>query len=358
MEKSETRVENAQNQTGEVPSIAQRPPATPATVAPKTRETFEELVAKMEQVSRVVGEVQEIQRSVAKPQAIPGAAATNPGVPETFEVVSIKPSPPPVPVPGGRTGGFGSAAITCLAAARGSQIQVSPTRFAVSRVSVHALIAAAYGVDCSLPETISAEPEWAKSEPFDIQAVIPAGPYNLTRHDVAGGNDVRFQSMLRNMLSERFRLRLRLGTREVSGFRLVASKTGTWDCHMPKTCHGLRLSEDQDPEGVGIDHEGRTAIFTTLALHTSISNWAMTVAERQVGRPVTDETGLAGFYDIRLEYPVPFDVTSLEGLERMSAEVKDRFPAAIQEQLGLKLQPARVSTTVLAIEHVEKPTPN
>src|SRR5690349_18697004 len=142
-----------------------------------------------------------------------------------FEIVSIKPTPPPTAVAGGRTGGLGSPAHTCLASVPRAQLQLSPTRFAVSRVSVHALIAAAYGVDCSLPEAIGTEPDWAKSEAFEIQAVIPSGDYNFTRHGVVEGNEPLFQRMLQNMLSDRFRLQLKQETKEVAGYQLVATKT-------------------------------------------------------------------------------------------------------------------------------------
>lgn len=66
-------------------------------------------------------------------------------------------------------------------------------------------------------------------------------------------------------------------------------------------------------------------------------------------RLVVDETGLKGTYDFVLNgvsmRPAPDEsVTSIF--------------TALQEQLGLKLEPQKAPVEVLVIDHVEKPTPN
>jgi uncharacterized protein (TIGR03435 family) len=74
------------------------------------------------------------------------------------------------------------------------------------------------------------------------------------------------------------------------------------------------------------------------------------------GQPVVDKTGLTGSYRVSLNFnrmatlmppsatPPPNDAPSLF--------------TAIQEQLGLKLQPSRIVRDTLVIDHVERPTPN
>ena len=64
------------------------------------------------------------------------------------------------------------------------------------------------------------------------------------------------------------------------------------------------------------------------------------------GRPVLDETGLVGNYELRLRY---------------SAGIGDDGPAlptALREQLGLRLEPVNAPTEVLVIDHIERPTEN
>jgi uncharacterized protein (TIGR03435 family) len=81
-------------------------------------------------------------------------------------------------------------------------------------------------------------------------------------------------------------------------------------------------------------------------------------------RPVIDKTGIAGRFDIHLEFAA--DATTLKLLPE-----GDRAPvaglasgpgggsifAAIQ-QLGLKLEPAQGPREILVIDHVERPTEN
>ena len=74
------------------------------------------------------------------------------------------------------------------------------------------------------------------------------------------------------------------------------------------------------------------------------------------GRVVVDKTGLAGSYHVTLNYDMmaarrPPSVTP----------APDSAPAvftAIQEQLGLKLEPSRTPRDTLIIDHIERPTPN
>jgi len=67
------------------------------------------------------------------------------------------------------------------------------------------------------------------------------------------------------------------------------------------------------------------------------------------GRRVLDETGLKDAFDLALKFNAnPADVTSDE----------PSLFAALQEQLGLKLEPKTANVQVLMIDHVERPTEN
>jgi uncharacterized protein (TIGR03435 family) len=83
-----------------------------------------------------------------------------------------------------------------------------------------------------------------------------------------------------------------------------------------------------------------------------------------LGRPVVDQTGLAGGYDIDVRYtPEPFAAAALalrpgaaapEGIDPEGPSLY----AALEDQLGLKLQPARAPVDVLVIDHVEPLRPD
>ena len=71
-----------------------------------------------------------------------------------------------------------------------------------------------------------------------------------------------------------------------------------------------------------------------------------------VDRVVVDRTGLIGFFD--------FDLSWTPNLAPGATTRDDSGSlfTALEEQLGLKLEPIRGSVEVLVIDHVEKPTPN
>ena len=83
-------------------------------------------------------------------------------------------------------------------------------------------------------------------------------------------------------------------------------------------------------------------------MNTPLSSFA-TSLRSLAGRPVVDKTGIQGRYDFTLSF------ARLDDPESTLAS----FSTAVQEQLGLKLEPAKVPLELLVIDHVEKiPTEN
>ena len=64
----------------------------------------------------------------------------------------------------------------------------------------------------------------------------------------------------------------------------------------------------------------------------------------EIGRPVVDKTGLRRQYEFRLDYAARAD------------EDKPDIVTAVQEQLGLKLEPTRTSAEFVVIDNIEKPS--
>jgi uncharacterized protein (TIGR03435 family) len=78
-----------------------------------------------------------------------------------------------------------------------------------------------------------------------------------------------------------------------------------------------------------------------------------------VGRIVEDRTGLEDAYDFNLEFTP--EGTPLPGGGAPAAAPDPNSPSvftALEEQLGVKLQPERAPVDVLVIDRVERPTPN
>jgi uncharacterized protein (TIGR03435 family) len=73
---------------------------------------------------------------------------------------------------------------------------------------------------------------------------------------------------------------------------------------------------------------------------------------RQLGQPVEDSTGLIGVFDLKLEW------TPDEHSQDTTKDAPSLF-TAVQEQLGMKLQPGKVNVDILVVDRVERsPTEN
>jgi uncharacterized protein (TIGR03435 family) len=71
----------------------------------------------------------------------------------------------------------------------------------------------------------------------------------------------------------------------------------------------------------------------------------------EIGRRVVDQTGLTGLWDFTLEASPPTQTPSQPSTGPTMLE-------ALQDQLGLKLKPARATISLPVIDHIERPTQN
>ena len=256
---------------------------------------------------------------------------------QSFEVAAVR-----LNKSGG--GGFGS-------------IQVQPGgSVTVSGVSLRALIAYAYGLD------VLYEPVQGKSELldqfFDVSAKAGADV-----EKAAYGTIGPLNAMLQNLLADRFKLLVRTESRAQSGYALVRAKSdGTL---------GPRIR----PSDISCAHQGSALKATgdkrSCAL-TSI-NGEMTANGHESGelarhlatqlrRPVIDRTGLVGSYEMRMTFD-PFELAETAGLPFRpippdGVRSKPTLFTALQEQLGLKLEPLSVAARVLIVERLEPPSEN
>ncbi len=279
-----------------------------------------------------------------------------PSTPPTFEVVSIRPCDAGGPRGGGGRGeGAGSG---------GGGAGLSPGRLHVSCNTLEGLIQEAYHIyangtafkghvthDSLNP--VEGGPAWIKSERYDINAVAVGTP----------GMPVMRGPMMRALLEDRFKLKLRREMREVSVYVLTVAKNGLK--LSPREEESCNLSPGKRPPNacgnVGdsagtLDHYG-----------ISMSDFAQDL-RNILNRPISDKTGIQGRFDFHLKYR-PDEATRPEN-SASDIEVAPTFspatdPAgypsiftAVQEQLGLKLDRGRGSDEFLVIDHVERPSEN
>jgi uncharacterized protein (TIGR03435 family) len=198
----------------------------------------------------------------------------------------------------------------------------------MENISLKQMIELAYGVkDYSL-----SGPAWLDSEKFDISATAPEG----ASQDQHGPVLERFPlPMLRSLLTERFGLTVHREAKSMAGFGLLAGKKPPESHPMP-------------PQGNSSVNWGDGKMTSTNASMAQIADFF----GRQLGQPVQDLTGLQGTFDLKLLW------TLAERSADASADAPSIF-TAVQEQLGLKLQPQKVTVEVLVVDQVERfPTEN
>lgn len=150
-----------------------------------------------------------------------------------------------------------------------------------------------------------------------------------------------FRRMLQTLLVQRFNLKVHYETKEMPMYALIVGRNG------PKFKRSAPDASDAGLFGV----HGRNQ---TISLpRESMESLAESIANSfMVNRPVVDRTGLTGTYDIKLEATPEFRINR-------SAEPADiSIFTAVQEQLGLKLEPVKSSVQILVIDHIETPSEN
>src|SRR5206468_4167357 len=96
-------------------------------------------------------------------------------------------------------------------------------------------------------------------------------------------------------------------------------------------------------------------------LHMEGSKVRMTDFTKQLAlvldRPVLDKTGFTGEFDLNLNFTPDGALIGFEGYGVHDPNSPNIF-AALEEQLGLKLAPAKGPVEVLVIDHAERPPEN
>ena len=206
-------------------------------------------------------------------------------------------------------------------------IRVGPNRFSTINATVIDLMKYAYGVH---EAQIIGVPEPILQAHFDIDAAT--GSSKMLPSDVT-------KQMVRNLLADRFHLTFHASTKELSVYLLTAENS----THLTPTAH-----PDFPIPAVGHGPGGLSAQNATIHDITTFLQRYVT------NRPVVDQTGIQGRFDIELHY-TPDDAPPPAADDKATQEYPNLF-TAIREQLGLKLQAARAPDDVMIIDTITQPT--
>jgi len=197
-------------------------------------------------------------------------------------------------------------------------------------------------------------PRWLGTDGFNITA---RGPLMAARDPQQQG-----RLMLRALLEDRFRLRARRERVERPAYTLVLARRdarlGASLKLAPLDCH--TRAERRPPGTPGLAYCGIDRLPGRSTGRSMPVNLLAEALSRLVGRPVIDRTGLTGPYDWDLSWtPSPGEPASLDpDSRRLIPPDAPSIFVAVQEQLGLRLQPDRALLDVLVIESIQRPTPD
>lgn len=274
-------------------------------------------------------------RAVTAFLILSGCAIAQTDVHPEFEVASIKPAAPD---------------------ARGMYIRPIAGGITITNMTLKEMMAMAYRTQ---PFQISGGPAWFDSARYDIAAKSETPP-----------KQGEIPLMLQALLADRFHLTLHRETKALPIYALVmARKDGKIGPRLTESkeggCSGPDPSKPPPPPEPGkpatLGCGGMMIPRRLTASSVPLANLAPALS-RMLGRTVVDKTGLAGKFDISLEW-TPDETQAMQlppdaPKPPPSDATGPSIFTALQEQLGLKLESQKGPAEIFVIERAEKPLEN
>jgi uncharacterized protein (TIGR03435 family) len=200
---------------------------------------------------------------------------------------------------------------------------------------------------------------------FNIEAILPTG-----------ATAEQIPLMLQRLLSERFKFAFHREIAEVKGYALVIARTGL---KIKQSSDALTSGTARPATGPVKDADGFVYIpgirnYVAMSQANGLTRWvgndiAVDSATRNtphltsllysvIHQPVIDASGLEGKYDFTLTFSADITASALTATEGaglpQSGDSGPTIFKAIEEQLGLKLEPRRIAVNLFVVDHVEK----
>ena len=241
-------------------------------------------------------------------------SAAPPEVLPAFEVASVKRSA------GDLSGRLNSSTI----------LTALPGRLVITNMTVRGMIRNAYGFFIPKRNDVVGGPLWVDEERWDVEATV------------AGDDQAQARKllMLQRLLAERFKLTVRRQTTQVDTYALVLDRRdGRLGPGLRAAPECVRVPGAASDSGRPCGGRGGSGRVTGTGL--TMARFAELLAS-SAARPVTDQTGLTGTFDIDLTWSQDVGVFT-----------------ALREQLGLKLESGpSVTQESIVIDRVERPSEN
>lgn len=225
-------------------------------------------------------------------------------------------------------------------------LTVNGRNFRTVNSSLGDLITFSFGVHAK--QVVNA-PDWMDKDRYDIAAVPE-------QEGVPNPEQVRI--MIQKLLADRFKLTFHHDKRELSAYLVTVGKSGS----------KLKPTEGQGPLP-GFNFGPGTGGITLRAMNASLPEFTRFLQILVLDRPVVDQTGLTGKYDLQCTFtpdesqfnghpPLPPQQQQADAPKADPASAAPSLYDAFQQQLGLRLSAEKVPVDVIVIDHVEKPSEN
>jgi uncharacterized protein (TIGR03435 family) len=203
------------------------------------------------------------------------------------------------------------------------------THYVITCIPLKTYIAQAWNLDS---DNIQGGPARVLAKPYDLSATTPDGqPWTYDS----------LRPMLQQMLIDRFHLAVHEGTKQVSGYALVVAKGGSK--LKPTEVEASKLGQKA---GVPMENSLLPGYVRGRGLNMSGIAGMLSIPTHST---VVDQTGFTGTFNFDLHFSKPEDTDSNY----------PPFNTAVEEQLGLKLEPQKVTVRTLIIDHIDsEPTAN
>jgi uncharacterized protein (TIGR03435 family) len=282
-------------------------------------------------------------------QASPATTQGGDGALPTFEVATIKP------------------------VAEGDRVMMmfTPDGVSIKSVPMQMILREAFRTE---DDHVFGAPPWVKSTRYDIEAKVSA-------EDVPKLKDLKGEQrmeMLLPLLVERFNLKYHHETRELPTYSLVVAKGGVkmkesapadpGPKDAPKDAGAKDAPKEISADAPKAPPKGSRLMMTGpghIESEGTEMKFLAHVLSQQLGKTVTDKTGLTGKYDYTLQW-TPDDATPMAGGAgggpgHDDSGVQAGGPSlftAVEEQLGLKIESTKGPVDVIVIDHLDSPSAN
>jgi uncharacterized protein (TIGR03435 family) len=276
--------------------------------------------------------------SITVVRAVPQAQVTDAAPSTTYADASIKRHPP-------------------------TQMRRVDGRMTATGLTVRELLLMAFAV-----REVENAPLWVRMDRFDIVANLPLDT-----------TPTRESKNLQEFLAERFKLQAHRGTQDFPVYALVLARSdgrlgrqiapSQMDCSRRDSIRARAVSgvvpAADAPNCSTSSSDGRLA-GGGVTLEELVKNLPMhlrSYGNRQAfDRPLIDRTGLTGRFDFHLEWEQDVAATSAAPSGRPFMSVLEsnapRFLAALEQQLGLRIESQLAPHPVLVIDSIEPPAEN